>query len=129
MKLQTNKIFSSFAVKDIEATRRFYHDILGLETSNEMGQLVLHLGGDKTVFVYGKPDHAPANFTVLNLPVNDLKSSMTELRDKNVQFEIYKEGMVKTDDQGVMHGDGTNGPKAIAWFKDPSGNIFSLLEE
>ncbi|MET4140733.1 VOC family protein [Pedobacter sp. UYP1] len=119
------KAFSGFSVKEISEAMKFYKEILGLEISQTMGQLVLHIAGGGTVFVYAKPNHVPATFTVLNFPVQNLQEAMNELRKKGVRFIIYKEKDFETDDQGVFHG---GGPK-IAWFKDPSGNILSVLEK
>ncbi|WP_367868621.1 VOC family protein [Pedobacter sp. WC2423] len=117
--------FSGFSVKEIDEAIRFYENILGLEISRTMGQLVLHIAGGGTVFVYAKPNHVPATFTVLNFPVINLQESMNELRKRGIEFIIYKEDGFETDDQGVFHG---GGPR-IAWFKDPSGNILSVLEK
>lgn len=117
--------FSGFSVHEIAEAIKFYRDILGLEISQTIGQLVLHIAGGGTVFVYAKPNHVPATFTVLNFPVINLKESMNELRKRGIEFIIYKEEGFETDDQGVFHG---GGPK-IAWFKDPSGNILSVLEK
>jgi len=119
------KAFSGFSVKEISEAIKFYEETLGLEISRTMGQLVLHIAGGGTVFVYAKPNHVPATFTVLNFPVQNLQEAMNELRKKGVGFIIYKEKDFETDDQGVFHG---GGPK-IAWFKDPSGNILSVLEK
>lgn len=119
------KAFSGFSVKEISEAMKFYKEILGLQISQTMGQLVLHIAGGGTVFVYAKPNHVPATFTVLNFPVQNLQEAMNELRKKGVRFIIYKEKDFETDDQGVFHG---GGPK-IAWFKDPSGNILSVLEK
>lgn len=90
-----------------------------------MEQLVLHPGGGGTIFVYAKPNHVPATYTVLNFPVDDLKNAMDELSKRGIEFIIYDEEDFKTDEYGVFHG---GGPK-IAWFKDPSGNILSVLEK
>lgn len=119
------KAFSGFSVKEISGAIKFYEETLGLEISQTMGQLVLHIAGGGTVFVYAKPNHVPATFTVLNFPVQNLQQAMNELREKGVEFIIYKEKDFETDDRGVFHG---GGPK-IAWFKDPSGNILSVLEK
>lgn len=119
------KAFSGFSVKEITEAMKFYKETLGLEISQTMGQLVLHIAGGGTVFVYAKPNHVPATFTVLNFPVQNLQQAMNELRERGIEFIIYKEKDFETDDQGVFHG---GGPK-IAWFKDPSGNILSVLEQ
>ncbi|QNK64847.1 VOC family protein [Pedobacter sp. PAMC26386] len=119
------KAFSGFSVNDIPVSKEFYSKTLGLETSETMGQLVLHIAGGGTVFVYAKPNHVPATYTVLNFPVENLEEAMDALSKDGVQFIIYKEKDFETDNKGVFHG---GGPK-IAWFKDPSGNILSVLEK
>jgi catechol 2,3-dioxygenase-like lactoylglutathione lyase family enzyme len=119
------KPFSGFSVNDLETARRFYHDTLGLEvTDAPMGALRLKIDGDTSVFVYEKPNHTPATFTILNFPVDDVEEAVDELTERGVRFEIYKEGELKTDARGI-HREG--GPK-IAWFKDPAGNFLSVLE-
>ncbi|KIO78863.1 glyoxalase [Pedobacter lusitanus] len=117
--------FSGFSVFDIPTAIDFYEHKLGLKTSRTMEQLVLHPGGGGTIFVYAKPNHVPATYTVLNFPVDDLKNAMDELSKRGIEFIIYDEEDFKTDEYGVFHG---GGPK-IAWFKDPSGNILSVLEK
>jgi len=86
----------------------------------------LNLGGGLKIFVYPKPDHAPATFTVLNFPVDDVERAVDALKERGVRFEIYKEGPMKTDAKGIASGEEG---RRIAWFKDPSGNILSVLEE
>jgi len=93
-----------------------------------MGMLQLKIDDDTKVFVYEKPDHAPATFTILNFPVNDVEKAVDELADKGVRFERYKEGDIKTNEKGIARPGGGQGPK-IAWFKDPAGNILSVLED
>lgn len=116
--------FSSFSVNGIPETEEFYAQTLGLEISHTMGQIILHLAGGGTIFVYAKPNHVPATYTVLNFPVKNLEEAMDALRARGVEFIIYNEEDFKTDERGIFQGDG---PK-IAWFKDPSGNILSVLE-
>jgi catechol 2,3-dioxygenase-like lactoylglutathione lyase family enzyme len=118
-------VFSSFSVDDIQKARQFYGEVLGLETSTPMDQLELHPGGGGRIFVYGKPNHVPATFTVLNFLVDDIEKAVDELVKKGVHFEIYNEGQMKTDEKGIVRG---GGPK-IAWFKDPAGNFLSVLEQ
>jgi catechol 2,3-dioxygenase-like lactoylglutathione lyase family enzyme len=124
-------ITSSFAVKDIEATRRFYGQTLGLDVRDGgMGNLELHGKSGPSVFIYPKPDHQPAVFTVLNLQVRDVDEAVDALTGAGIKMEHYNgEGGVKTDDKGIARGtpDGGQGP-SIAWFRDPSGNIVSVLE-
>ena len=122
--LDASKAFSGFSVDDIEKAREFYGDTLGLEVGDGgMGTLHLRLGGNG-VFVYPKDNHAPATFTVLNFPVEDIEQAVAELKRKGIRFEQY-EGDLKTDEQGIFRGDGP----LIAWFKDPAGNILSVLED
>jgi len=120
------KAFSGFSANDIEAAKRFYGETLGLSVSEEMGGLGLHLGGGGEVFVYPKDDHAPASFTVLNFPVEDIDAAVDRLTKAGVRFEHYS-GEIETDEKGIARSRG-EGPN-IAWFKDPAGNILSVLEE
>ena len=121
--LDQHSAFTSFSVPDIAEARRFYHDVLGLEVSDgEMGTLALELG-DSRVMLYPKPDHRPATFTVLNFPVDDIDAEVDRLGALGVRFERY-EGAIRTDSKGIARGPGPE----IAWFKDPAGNILSVLE-
>ena len=121
--LANAKAFSGFAVKDVGKAREFYGDTLGVETSEEDDVLILHLAGGRDTFVYPKPDHEPANYTILNFPVDDIDAAVEELGRKGVTFERY-DGF-EQDEKGIARGD--EGPK-IAWFTDPDGNILSVLE-
>jgi len=119
--LKNSKAFSSFAVRDVDAARRFYAQTLGVDVSDVPGMkglMQLNLSGG--VFVYPKPDHAPATFTVLNFPVDNVERAVDALVERGVRFEIYKDGPVKTDARGIAS-DG-KGPR-IAWFRDPSGTF------
>src|SRR5689334_23120770 len=118
------KAFSGFAVDDLDAAREFYGSTLGLEITEEMGLLVLRIAGDRPTVVYPKPDFEPATYTVLNFPVDDIDAAVDALLERGVAFEIY-EGFGQ-DDRGVSRNEG--GP-AIAWFRDPAGNILSVLED
>jgi predicted enzyme related to lactoylglutathione lyase len=126
-------VFASFAVKDIGAAHEFYALKLGLDVreDNQMGVLEIHSPDKSHVLVYPKPDHQPANFTVLNLQVRDIDEAVDSLAAAGVKFERYDTKDMKTDAKGVVRGDtqrdGTKGP-SIAWFRDPSGNIVSVLE-
>ena len=123
------KPFSGFSVDSLARARTFYHDTLGIETDETpMGMLQLRIDDDTKVFVYEKPDHRPATFTILNFPVDDVERAVDELNDKGVRFESYQEGDIKTNAKGIAHPGGGRGPK-IAWFKDPAGNILSVLED
>ena len=122
--LENSKAFSGFAVPDVEKAKEFYGKTLGLKVSEDHGLLKLHLAGGNDVLIYPKPDHIPATFTILNFPVDDVDQTVDKLSNRGVQFEIYDKPDLKTDKKGVMRG---NGP-TIAWFKDPAGNILSVLE-
>jgi predicted enzyme related to lactoylglutathione lyase len=119
-----SKAFSGFSVNDIAAAKAFYGETLGLPVSEPMGRLRLALAGGGTVFVYAKPDHVPATFTVLNFPVKDIDQAVAELTRRGVAFEHYPQ--LGTDAQGILRDK--RGPW-IAWFKDPAGNILSVLQE
>jgi predicted enzyme related to lactoylglutathione lyase len=122
--LKDSKAFSGFSVDDIPKATQFYGGTLGLEVSEARGLLTLHLAGGATVLIYPKPNHTPATFTVLNFPVADIEKAVERLTKSGVRFERY-EGTLKTDKLGVFRGGGP----LIAWFKDPAGNILSLLEQ
>jgi catechol 2,3-dioxygenase-like lactoylglutathione lyase family enzyme len=119
--------FSSFAVNDREAARRFYGETLGLTTSDVaegMPLLDIELAGGHHVLIYEKPDHEPAGFTVLNFSVDDVDAAVDELGAKGVEFERYGEEFGQ-DEKGIAR---EGGPQ-IAWFRDPAGNVLSVLEE
>ncbi|GAA5035226.1 hypothetical protein GCM10023258_36880 [Terrabacter aeriphilus] len=125
--LESSHAFSGFSVDDVDAARTFYADTLGLSVSEANGMLTLHLaadGGERRVLVYPKPNHAPASFTVLNFPVEDITSTVEELARRGVVFERYEGTPMETDPQGVFRGGGP----LIAWFTDPAGNVLSVIE-
>lgn len=117
------KAFSGFSVNDIEAAERFYGETLGLRVSEENGLLTLHIAGGTDILVYPKEDHAPATFTILNFPVEDVEKAVDELTARGVRFERY-DGM-PADGKGIVRGWGPT----IAWFTDPAGNVLSVLEQ
>jgi catechol 2,3-dioxygenase-like lactoylglutathione lyase family enzyme len=119
----TTKAFSGFSVDDLAAARQFYGETLGLRVSEDNGLLTLHIAGDRDTLVYPKPDHAPATFTILNFPVDDIDVAVDELAARGVAFERY-EGM-EQDEKGI---DRTGDGPPIAWFTDPAGNICSVLQ-
>jgi catechol 2,3-dioxygenase-like lactoylglutathione lyase family enzyme len=121
--LADSKAFSGFAVPDIEEARRFYGDTLGLKVEfiEGPGLLTLHLAGDRPTLIYPKPDFEPASYTILNFPVDDVEAAVDELTARGVKFERY-DGFDQ-DEKGISRG---NGPD-IAWFKDPAGNVLSVL--
>jgi len=123
--LKESKAFSGFSVNDIQKAKDFYGRTLGLQVSESHGLLTLQLAGGNKVLIYPKVNHAPATFTVLNFPVENVDDSVDELAKRGVRFEIYDESDIKTDEKGIMRG---NGP-TIAWFTDPAGNVLSVIEE
>jgi catechol 2,3-dioxygenase-like lactoylglutathione lyase family enzyme len=121
---KNTKAFSSFSVNDLQKAKEFYAKTLGLEVKdNPMGLIELHIAGSNNIMVYPKPNHEAATYTVLNFPVDDIDRAVDELTAKGIAFEQYSE--LKTDEKGISRGP--NGPK-IAWFKDPAGNILSVLQ-
>ena len=123
MDFKNTKAFSSFSVKDLDEAKKFYGQMLGLSVSESDEGLILQTKGGIDVFIYQKPDHTPATFTVLNFIVDDVNRAVDELTKLGIRFQIYDKGDLKTDDRGVFQGK----PK-IAWFKDPAGNFLSILE-
>jgi catechol 2,3-dioxygenase-like lactoylglutathione lyase family enzyme len=120
------KAYSGFAVDDLEKAREFYGETLGLRTSvisEEGGVMSLDLAGDRGTLVYQKPDYTPATYTILNFPVDDIDKAVDELAARGVRFERY-DGF-EQDEKGISRGEGPY----IAWFKDPAGNVLSVLQE
>jgi predicted enzyme related to lactoylglutathione lyase len=118
------KSFCSFSVNDLQQAKDFYGQMLGLNVSESEEGLELHTGSN-TIFLYAKPNHTPASFTVLNFPVDDIEEAVDELTSLGVKLEHYNLPDIKTDQRGIFRGPGP----VIAWFKDPAGNILSVLEE
>ncbi len=124
--LKQSKAFSGFSVDDLQKAKKFYSEVLELTVAdNPMGLLELHPEGGNKIIIYPKPNHEPATFTILNFPVDHIESVVDQLISRGIQFEQY-EGQIKTDEKGICRNP--NGP-AIAWFKDPSGNILSVIED
>lgn len=119
-------VFGSFAVKDVDASAAFYRDVLGLSVREQNGMLGIALPSGGEILVYPKPDHEPANFTVLNISVPDVYQAAADLRAAGVELEQYDTPGYATDEQGVADGSAEGMPK-VAWFRDPSGNIVSVL--
>ena len=119
--------FSTYSIDDVGAAKDFYGETLGIDVTDEKeGGISLDLGG-RSVYLYPKEDHEPASFTVLNFAVDDIDQAVDELTSLGVEFESYG-GDIATDDKGIFRGaDEGNGPN-LAWFKDPAGNILSLIE-
>jgi len=124
--LGDSKAFSGFAVDDLDQARRFYGETLGLKTTmldEENGVMALNIAGDRDTILYAKPDFVPATYTVLNFPVDDIDEAVDGLLARGIELERYEQ--MPQDEKGVMREAGPS----IAWFKDPAGNILSVLQE
>lgn len=122
--------FPGFSVDDIDAAREFYGKKLGLPVADEsMGSLRLTLPAGQPVFVYPKPDHEPATFTILNLVVPDIGEAVDQLNEVGIVTKIYTEGWgFGTDERGILYSSEQNPGPNIAWFRDPAGNVLSVIE-
>ncbi len=118
------KAFSGFSVNDVDAAKRFYGETLGVEVSENDAGLTLHIAGDRPILIYPKDNHEPATFTILNFPVDDVEGTVAGLTERGVEFERYEGTELETDEQGVFRGGGP----LIAWFKDPAGNVLSVIK-
>ena len=125
--IQRNKLFSGFSVTDTDKAYDFYKNMLGLEIEKgDMSVLTIKADGDVKAIVYPKPNHVPATYTVLNIPVTDIDQAVDELGKKGISFLQYDMEQIKTDSKGIARME--DGP-AHAWFTDPSGNIIGLMQE
>ena len=124
---EDTKAFSGFAVDDIDKAREFYGQTLGLRTSDRYGLLFLHIAGDRDTLAYPKPGHTPADYTILNFPVDDIESAVDELTARGVEFERY-DGL-EQDEKGIARGISNRMGPDIAWFTDPAGNVLAVLQE
>ena len=120
---KNTKAFSGFSVDDVPKAKEFYGQTLGLEVSEASGMLELHIVGGAHILVYPKPNHVPATFTILNFPVGNIEQAVDDLASRGVRMEIYPQ--INQDEKGISRGGGP----LIAWFKDPAGNILSVLEQ
>lgn len=126
--VQLRDSFQGFSVNDVEAARRFYGDAIGLEVTDDMGGLSLTLPSGQRVFVYPKDDHEPASFTILNFVVDDIDRAVDELNAAGVVTKIYEAPHdFGTDDRGIARGSQTGQGPDIAWFRDPAGNVLSVI--
>ena len=121
--LADTKAYSGLAVHDLDEARTFYRDTLGLRTSEEYGLMWLHLAGGRDTLIYEQPDATPASFTILNFEVDDIDEAVDALTALGVRFDLH--AGLEQDDRGVFREEGPY----IAWFKDPSGNVLSVLQE
>jgi catechol 2,3-dioxygenase-like lactoylglutathione lyase family enzyme len=119
------KAFSGFSVDDLQKAQKFYGQTLGLEVTEEHGLLFLNIAGGGKIIIYPKPNHLPATYTILNFPVEDIERAVDELTRRGVRFERYDQKELKTDEKGIHRTEEI----LVAWFKDPAGNILSVLEE
>jgi catechol 2,3-dioxygenase-like lactoylglutathione lyase family enzyme len=131
--LKDAKAFSGFSVNDLQRAKSFYGQTLGLEVvevsvgvdgADIPSGLELRITGGTTIAIYPKEDHSPATFTILNFPVDDIEVAVDELTQRGVRFEIY-DGPIKTDAKGIHRNPDV---RPVAWFKDPAGNIMSIIE-
>jgi catechol 2,3-dioxygenase-like lactoylglutathione lyase family enzyme len=122
-------VFSGFSVSDIPEAKAFYRETLGLDVSDgPMGNLDLQLPAGGHVFIYPKENHEPASFTILNLVVDDIDAAVDELNAKGVKTAIYDDPNLPTDEKGILRGKAANQGPDIAWFRDPAGNVLSVLQ-
>ncbi|WET76182.1 VOC family protein [Amycolatopsis sp. QT-25] len=118
----TTRTFSGFSVDDTSAAQKFYGEKLGIPVTEEWGMLRLRLAEGRAVLVYPKGDkHKPAEYTILNFPVDDIEDAVEKLTAAGIKLEPF-DGV---DDKGVFR---LGGP-LIAWFRDPAGNILSVVQE
>jgi len=122
---RTAKAFSSFSVNDLKKAKEFYGQTLGLNLTEFPEGLDIRLANGLDVFLYAKPNHTPATFTVLNFPVDDIDDAVDEIRSLGIKLEKYDQAEIRTDDKGIMRGPGPQ----IAWFKDPAGNVLSVVQD
>ncbi len=125
--LQNSRMFSGFSVDDIAAAQNFYGIVLGPQVSAANGMLELRTPGDRNTLVYPKPNHVPAEYTVLNFPVPDIDATIDALAAKGVPMIRYEK--MPQDDKGVMRGRAAGAGPDIAWFTDPAGNVLSVLQD
>jgi catechol 2,3-dioxygenase-like lactoylglutathione lyase family enzyme len=117
--------FQSFAAKDLQAEKTFFANTLGIDVNDRNGMLFLNFKGNNPVLIYPKDDHTPASFTILNFPVDDIESAVDELTTRGVKLEKYNVEGLTPNEKLIYRGEGP----PIAWFKDPSGNIFAVIED
>lgn len=122
--------FSGFSVDNLDKAKKFYSEVLGLKVTEEKGMgLQIHLPQGGKVFVYDKPNHKPATYTMLNLVVEDIDEAVDGLSKKGVKFEQYHMKDMAQDEKGILRGLSVNMGPDIAWFLDPAGNILAILQD
>jgi catechol 2,3-dioxygenase-like lactoylglutathione lyase family enzyme len=127
--LENSKAYSGIGVENLKEAERFYGETLGLKTEvvDEDNLMTLHLAGDRPTLVYQQEGTTPASYTVLNFPVDDIGKAVDELAGRGVSFERY-DG-IDHDEKGIVRGLAARQGPDIAWFKDPTGNVLSVLQE
>jgi catechol 2,3-dioxygenase-like lactoylglutathione lyase family enzyme len=128
MMLEQSRTFSGISVDDLDEARRFYSGVLGFQTHDEVGGFNVALPGGAELWVYDKPDHQPATFTVLNFVVPDIDHAVDELNGAGVQTKIYPDDRFWTDEKGIARGRSAHRGPDIAWFRDPAGNVLAVLQ-
>lgn len=124
--LENSSAFSGFSVDDPAAAKTFYGETLGLRTEDrDGGMFTLKIAGDRDTLVYPSPNHRPGSYTVLNFPVDDIEKAVDDLTARGVVFEKYPGTEMSTDEKGIFR----KGGPLIAWFKDPAGNVLSVIEQ
>jgi catechol 2,3-dioxygenase-like lactoylglutathione lyase family enzyme len=126
--LSDSQAFSGFSVNDLAAAKTFYEDTLGLNVSQDNMGMQLHLNDDLEIFIYAKPDHVPAAFTILNFTVKNIDETVTAMAAASVEFEHYDNLPAQQDDKQILRGLSAGYGPDIAWFKDPAGNILSVIQ-
>lgn len=126
--LEQSRTFSGISVDDLDAARDFYGTVLGFAVHDEYGGFSVDLPGGAQLWVYDKPDHAPATFTVLDFVVPDIDAAVDELNAAGVQTKIYPDDQFWTDEKGIARGRAANRGPDIAWFRDPAGNVLAVLQ-
>ena len=130
--LENSKAYSGFAVDHLENAQQFYGETLGLKTEvidEENGLMTLHLAGDRPTIVYQQKGSTPASYTILNFPVEDIDEAVDELARRGVSFERYEGFPFEQDEKGIARGIAAGQGPDIAWFKDPAGNVLSVVQE
>jgi catechol 2,3-dioxygenase-like lactoylglutathione lyase family enzyme len=126
---ENSQAFTSFSINDVPKAKRFYAETLGLRVEEQMGGLSITLPGSGRVFAYPKDSHQPATFTVLNFPVADIDKAVDELNARGVKTKIYSDAELPTDAKGIARNMGDGRGPTIAWFKDPAGNVVSVIHD
>lgn len=126
--LEQSRTFSGISVDDLDAARSFYGGVLGFPTHDEVGGFRVELPGGAQLWVYAKPDHEPATFTVLDFVVPDIDAAVGELNAGGVRTKIYPDEQFPADEKGIARGRAVNRGPDIAWFKDPAGNVLAVLQ-